>query len=138
MHESESESHSVMSDSLQPVDYTVWGILQARIIEWVAPFPSPGDLPNPLSKPGSSTLQVGSLPAKPPGKQQAYRSSILAIPLGLVNHSSSSLDSEFLQSGHLVPFVSVGQHPDSAYMVKKYLFHEGSKTLASESSLKRT
>ena len=34
----ESESHSVMSDSLKPYDYTVNGILQARILEWVA-FP---------------------------------------------------------------------------------------------------
>ena len=28
------------------MDYTAHGILQARILEWVA-FPSPGDLPNP-------------------------------------------------------------------------------------------
>ena len=35
---SESESHSVASDSLQPMDYTVHGILQTRILEWVA-FP---------------------------------------------------------------------------------------------------
>ena len=35
----ESESHSVVSDSLRPMDYTVHGILQARILEWVA-FPS--------------------------------------------------------------------------------------------------
>ena len=35
----ESESLSVMSDSLwPPIDYTVQGILQARILEWVA-FP---------------------------------------------------------------------------------------------------
>ena len=32
------------------------------------PFPSPGDLPNPGIKPGSSTLQADSLPSKPPGK----------------------------------------------------------------------
>ena len=31
-----SESHSVMSNSLQPMDYTVHGILQARILEWVS------------------------------------------------------------------------------------------------------
>ena len=29
-----------------PMDNTVQGILQARILEW-EPFPSPGDLPNP-------------------------------------------------------------------------------------------
>ena len=34
--ESMSESHSVISDSLQPMDYIVHGILQARILEWVA------------------------------------------------------------------------------------------------------
>ena len=34
----ENESLSVMSDSLRPMDYTVHGILQARILEWVA-FP---------------------------------------------------------------------------------------------------
>ena len=33
---SESESCSVMSDSLRPQDCTVFGILQARILEWVA------------------------------------------------------------------------------------------------------
>ena len=35
----ESESHSVVSDSLQPHDYKVHGILQARNLEWIAiPF----------------------------------------------------------------------------------------------------
>ena len=33
-----SESRSVMSDSLRSCDYTVHGILQARLLEWVA-FP---------------------------------------------------------------------------------------------------
>ena len=50
-----------------PMDYTVHGILQARILEWVA-FPSPGDLPNPEIKPRSPALQVDSLPAEPQGK----------------------------------------------------------------------
>ena len=36
--------------SYGPMDYTVHGILQARILEWAA-FPSPGDLPNPGSNP---------------------------------------------------------------------------------------
>ena len=31
------------------------------------PFPSPGDLPSPGIKPGSPTLQVGSLLSEPPG-----------------------------------------------------------------------
>ena len=50
-----------------PKDYTVYGILQARILEWVA-FPFSGDLPNPGIKPRSPVLQADSLPSEPPGK----------------------------------------------------------------------
>ena len=50
-----------------PMDYTVHGILQARILEWV-PFSSPGDLPNPGIEPRYPALQAGSLPAEPKGK----------------------------------------------------------------------
>ena len=32
------------------------------------PFPSPGDLPDPGSEPGSPTLEADSLPSEPPGK----------------------------------------------------------------------
>ena len=46
---------------------SVRGILQARMLEWVA-FPSPGDLPDPGIEPRSSTLQAVSLPTEPPGK----------------------------------------------------------------------
>ena len=47
--------------------YTVHGILQPRLLEWVA-FPSPGDLHNPGVKSRSPTLQVDSLPSKQQGK----------------------------------------------------------------------
>ena len=50
-----------------PMDYTVHGILQARILEWVT-FPSLGDLPNPRIEPRSQALQAGYLPAEPQGK----------------------------------------------------------------------
>jgi len=43
------------------------GILQARILEWVA-FPPPGDIPNPGIEHGSPALQADSLPSEPPGK----------------------------------------------------------------------
>ena len=39
------------------MDYSVPGIIQARILEWVA-FSSPGDLPNPGIKTRSPALQV--------------------------------------------------------------------------------
>ena len=50
-----------------PKDYTVHGILQSRILEWVA-FPFPGDLPNPGIKPRAPALQADALPAEPQGK----------------------------------------------------------------------
>ena len=51
-----------------PMDYTVHGILQARILEWVAfPF-SRRDLPTPAIEPRSPSLQADVLPAEPQGK----------------------------------------------------------------------
>ena len=61
-----------------PMDYTVHGILQARILEWVA-FPSPGDLPNPGIKPRSPALQADSLPAEPQGKPRNTRVDSLSL-----------------------------------------------------------
>ena len=50
------------------MDDTVHGILQARILQWVAFPPSPGDLPNPGIEPRSPAVQVDSLPAELTGK----------------------------------------------------------------------
>ena len=46
-----------------PMDYSVHGILQARILEWV-PFPSPGDLPNQNIGEGSLSLLQGIFPTQ--------------------------------------------------------------------------
>ena len=60
--ENESVSHTVMSDSLQPMNCSlpgssVHGILQASILYHSGlPFPSPGDLPNPRIKLGLPAL----------------------------------------------------------------------------------
>ena len=57
-----------------PMDNTVHGILQARILEWSGEnLPSPGDLPNPGTEPRSPALQADSLhspalQAEPQGK----------------------------------------------------------------------
>ena len=65
-----NESHSVVCPTLcDPMDYAVHGILQARILEWVA-FPFSRDLPNPGIKPRSLALQAGSLPAEPQKKSK--------------------------------------------------------------------
>ena len=50
-----------------PMDYTIHGILQARILEWVAFLFSRGSS-QPRDRTRSPTLQVDSLPAEPPGK----------------------------------------------------------------------
>ena len=50
-----------------PMDCTIHGILQARVLEWVA-FPSLGDLPNPGMESGSPASQAGSLPTELSGK----------------------------------------------------------------------
>ena len=59
-----AQSCLILCDSM---DYAVCGILQARILEWVAVSFSRG-FPNPGIKPRSPALQVDSLPAEPQGK----------------------------------------------------------------------
>ena len=49
------------------MNYTVHGILQARILEWVA-YPSPVDRPDPGIELGSPALQADSLPTELSGK----------------------------------------------------------------------
>ena len=55
------------------MEYKVHGILQARILEWVA-FPFSGKLPNPGIEPKSPALQTDSLPAEPQGKPKPISS----------------------------------------------------------------
>ena len=55
------------------MDYTAHGILQARILEWIAFLFSRGSS-TPGIKPRSPTLQAVSLPTEPPGKPKTnYR-----------------------------------------------------------------
>ena len=49
------------------MDYPVHGILQARLLEWVA-FPFSRGSSQPGIKPRSPALQTHSLPAEPQGK----------------------------------------------------------------------
>ena len=53
---SESAKLLILSDSLQPTGFSVCGILQARIREWVATSPGEGALPNLGIKPGFPIL----------------------------------------------------------------------------------
>ena len=54
-----------------PVDYTVHGIVQAKMLEWIA-FLFSRDLPNPVIKPRSPALQAGSLPADLQGSPEGW------------------------------------------------------------------
>ena len=65
----ESESHSVVLESLNHMDYTVHGILQARILEWVA-LPFSRGCSQTRDRTQVSCIQAVSLPAELPGKHK--------------------------------------------------------------------
>ena len=56
-------------DCSPPGPSSVYGILQARILAWVA-VPASGDLPDPGTEPGSPPLQTDSLSTEPRGSPQ--------------------------------------------------------------------
>ena len=67
--ESESEVTQLCPTRWDPVDCSlpgssVHGILQSRILEWVA-ISFSRDLPNPGIEPGSPALQADALPSEP-------------------------------------------------------------------------
>ena len=77
-----SESHSVSLTLCNPMDCSppgssVHGILQARLLEWVAVLFS-GDIPNPGVELRSTTLQVDSLPFEPLEKR---KDDVLILPI---------------------------------------------------------
>ena len=71
-----------------PMDYTVYAILQARILEWVKPIPSPADLPDPCIEPGSPSLQADSLQTELSGKPKKKITKFIRW-VGLPNTTSS-------------------------------------------------
>ena len=73
MSERVSESHSVVSNSVQPHGlYSPWNS-PGQNTGVGRLFPSPGDLPNQGIKPRSPALQADSLPAEPQGKPQGNK-----------------------------------------------------------------
>ena len=62
-------SHSFVSNFFRPFGYTVHGILQARILEWVA-FPFSKGSSQPRDQTEVPTLQADSFPAEPQGKPE--------------------------------------------------------------------
>ena len=87
------------------MDCTVRGILQARILEWVA-FPSPEDLPNPGIEPRSPTLRRGSLPAEPQGKPEISLRNFHYNPLTLMAQQVKNLPA-MQETKEFDPFLQV-------------------------------
>ena len=94
-----------MSNSLD----SLWphGILQARILKWVA-FSSPGDIPNPGIQPRSSALQVDSLPAEPQGKPTITGVGSLSLLQWIFPTQESNWS--FLHCGQILYQLSYGVH----------------------------
>ena len=67
-----------VTQSCDPMDYTVHGILQARILEWVA-FPFSRGSSQPRIEPRSPTLQAASLLAEP--QKKSKNSGVGSLPL---------------------------------------------------------
>ena len=65
------------------------GILQIRILKWVACLP-PGDLPNPAVQPRSPTLQADSLPSESAGKAKNTGVGSLSLLQGIVPMQESN------------------------------------------------
>ena len=61
-----------------PPGSSVHGILQARILEWVA-IPFSGDPPDSGIEPESPTLHADSLPSEPPGKPPLVKWNLLLV-----------------------------------------------------------
>ena len=118
-----------------PMDYTVHGILQARILEWVA-FPFSKALPA-LAMPRhgkaaenfQNSLQVDSLPAEPPGKPKNTEMSSPSLLWGNLPNPGIELGSPALQmdplstelSGNLLLKLDL-QTQDFHFRVS-YVFH---------------
>ena len=71
--ESESEVAQSCRTLCNPMGYSLrgsslHGILQARVLEYWLPFPSPGDLPDPGIEPGSPAFQGDALTSETPAK----------------------------------------------------------------------
>ena len=86
-----------------PMDYTVHGILQARILEWVAfPFSRGSSQPRDQTQVSAlqSALQAGSLPAEPQGKPKNTGVGSLSadLPDPGIEPGSSALQADSLQT----------------------------------------
>ena len=84
------------------------GILQARILEWIAITP-PGDLSNSGIESTSPALQADSLPSEPPGKPKSTRVGNLSLLQG--NIPTQELNRGLLQCRQILYHLSYQGSP---------------------------
>ena len=101
-----------------PMDYTVHGILQARILEWVA-FPFSRDLLNPRIKPRSAALQAVSLPAEPLGKPKNTGMGSLSLLQGIF--PTQELNQGLLHCGQILYLLSYQGSPVFTFGIRLIL-----------------
>ena len=89
-------SHSVMSHSLQPMDYSParllcpWGFSRQKYWSGL-PCPPPGDLPNPRTEPRSPTFQANYLLSEPLGMPKNTGVAGLSLIQGIFQTQESNL-----------------------------------------------
>ena len=99
---------------------SVHGILQARILEWVA-VPFSGDFPNPGIEPRSPALQADSLPAEPPGKPKNIGVGSLSLLEGIF--PTQELTQALLHCRRILYQLSHQGSPDLNSWVSPKSFH---------------
>ena len=95
------------------MDYAVHGLLQARVLKWVA-FPFSRDLPNPGIKPRFPTFQADSLPAEPQGKPILHM--VVYICLCYFLHSFPSLLPPLCPQVHS-PYLCLHSFPANGFII---------------------
>ena len=106
-----------------PPGFSVHGILQARILEWVA-IPFSGDLPNPGIKPGSVALQADSLSSEPPANPYLISYTAILLP-SIAPDKLTGLPPLGMSKARFELYCPCTQNLDPArYMVNRYLLNK--------------
>ena len=111
--ESESVSHSVLSDFYDPMDCSlpgssVHGTLQARILEWVA-IPFSGESFQPSDRTQVSHNVADSLPSEPPRKPKILGGGAIII-INFQSVEKYCPGQRVLREGRVIRSVGLGYH----------------------------
>ena len=99
--------------------FSVHGILQARILEWVG-IPSPENLPNPGIKPTSPARQADSLVSEPPGKLVLKVDYLLNIALCMCQSQIFTTKLSILPNAWISAYTSLPNWPLSYLFPREF------------------